>query len=331
MALSGMIKKRILWTGFRVFIAFGILYYLFRKVPISHVISTLTNANSNYLFSSLLITILMSLFVSYRLKFLAENQGIQVTTLQAFEINVAALFYRLFLPGGNLAAGVIRFYKLSLPNRKMTEALAALAFDRIISAIALCIVGISFWFIHFPSNSGYIALGMSFVLIGLILLIFAMFFDRNSILLKKLSELFDLTLFSSGISRLVTIINRFRRLSSISIAFILTLSLTSQVLGVVVYYLLALALNIEISFLAMGWIRCAVVLITMIPISISGLGVREGSLLLLLKPYGIENDEAVAFSFLIFIITVVMIGVIGGMLEGLRFLLKDVSVSHKLF
>jgi hypothetical protein len=324
MALSGMIRKRILWTGLRAFIAFGILYYLFRKVPISHVIGTLASANSNYLFSSLLVTILISLLVSYRLKFLAENQVIPVTTLQAFEINTAALFYRLFLPGGNIAAGVIRFYKLSSPNRKMTEALAALAFDRIIATIALCIVGISFWFIHFPSNSGYIALGMSFVLTGLILVNFVVFFDRSSILLKKLSELLDLTLLSSAISRLVTIINCFRRLSSNSIAFILTLSLTSQVLGVVVYYLLALALNIEISFFAMGWIRCAVVLITMIPISISGLGVREGSLLLLLKPYGVDNDESLAFSFLIFIITVVMIGVIGGLLEGLRFLLKDV-------
>jgi glycosyltransferase 2 family protein len=319
-----MVRKRILWTGFRVFIAFGILYYLFRKVPVSHVISTIANANSNYLFSSLLITILMSLVVSYRLKLLAENQGVPVTTLQAFEINAAALFYGLFLPGGNLAAGLIRFYKLSSISRKMTEAVASLTFDRIISAIALCIVGISFWFGHFPSNSGFIALGMSFVLTGLILVNFVVFFDRNSILLKKLSELLDLTILSSGISKLVTIINRFRRLSSNSIAFILTLSLTSQLLGVVVYYLLALALNIDISFLAMGWIRCAVVLITMIPISISGLGVREGSLLLLLKPYGIDSDESLALSFLIFTMTVVMIGFIGGLLEGLRFLLKDV-------
>jgi glycosyltransferase 2 family protein len=65
-------------------------------------------------------------------------------------------------------------------------------------------------------------------------------------------------------------------------------------------------------------------LITMIPISISGLGVREGSLILLLKPYGIGNDDAVAFSFFIFTITVVMIGVIGGLFEGRRFLLKNV-------
>lgn len=324
MVLSGIIRKRIFWTGFRVFIAFGILYYLFRKIPISHVISTLANANSNYLFSSLLITILTSLIISYRLKLLAENQGIPVTTLQAFEINAAALFYRLFLPGGNLAAGVIRFYKLSSTSRKMTEAVASLAFDRMIATIALCIVGISFWFVHFPSNSGFIALGMSFVLTGLILVNFIVFFDRSSILLKKLLELLDLTILSSGISKLATIINRFRRLSSNSIVFILTLSLTSQVLGVVVYYLLALALNIDISFLAMGWIRCAVVLITMIPISISGLGVREGSLLLLLKPYGIDSDESLAFSFLIFTVTVVMIGFIGGLLEGLRFLLEKV-------
>ncbi|MGH7799265.1 MAG: hypothetical protein ACREOW_01375 [Thermodesulfobacteriota bacterium] len=52
----------------------------------------------------------------------------------------------------------------------------------------------------------------------------------------------------------------------------------------VVYYILASSLDIDISFIAIGWIRGTVVMVTMIPIFLSGLGVREGSLILLLSP-----------------------------------------------
>jgi hypothetical protein len=58
----------------------------------------------------------------------------------------------------------------------------------------------------------------------------------------------------------------------------------------------------------------------MIPISISGLGVREGALLFLLKPYGVWGEEALALSLIIFGITVLLIGAIGGLLEGRKLL-----------
>jgi hypothetical protein len=87
-------------------------------------------------------------------------------------------------------------------------------------------------------------------------------------------------------------------------------------LGTVIYYLLAISLGIDISFLTMGWIRSVVTLVLMVPISISGLGVREGLLLWFLEPYRTTGGDTLALSFLVFSVTVLFVGVLGGFLEG---------------
>jgi 2-polyprenyl-3-methyl-5-hydroxy-6-metoxy-1,4-benzoquinol methylase len=74
--------------------------------------------------------------------------------------------------------------------------------------------------------------------------------------------------------------------------------------------------GIEVSFLAMGWIRCVLILISMIPISIAGLGIREGSLILLLRPFGTIDEEGLAFSLLVFAVSVVLVGLIGSLIGG---------------
>jgi hypothetical protein len=54
----------------------------------------------------------------------------------------------------------------------------------------------------------------------------------------------------------------------------------------------------------------------MVPISVSGLGIREGASLLLLLPYGVPGEKALALSFLIFATTLLLIGALGGLLEA---------------
>ena len=319
--------KRALLIGLRFFIAFVILYYLFSKIPLQNVLSTVVSAKVSYLIFAFILTIISYLIAGYRLKCFTDRQGMSFSFYQVFEINLATVFYGLILPGGNIASGAIRFYKLSSQDKKIREALASLALDRVTATIALCIVGIVFWLIHLPSNSDYIFFIMAIVLFGLILLSLSLVHGKNPVPAIKIIGLNDSSFISAGIKNFVDTVKRFKEFSLDSIVFILSISLISQILGVIVYYLLALSLNIDISFLAIGWIRCAVVLITMIPISVSGIGIREGSLLLLLSTYGVREEDVLAFSLLIFAVTIVMIGLIGAITEGRKFLLPMVIKS----
>lgn len=308
--------KRAVLIGIRFLIAFAILYFVFSRIPLPEVISTLASTKLKHLIFASIVTIISQLIAAYRLKLLTSVQGISLTAVKVFEINLATAFYRLFLPGGNMAGGVIRLFKLTSHNKKSMEALASLAYDRIVATIALCIVGISFWYIHFPSDSAYLVLSMTFLLSGLIFINIILFYERTTTLATKIIAVLQLTFFSSVVERFSEIVKRFKSFSPGSIIYIFAISIISQLLGVLVYYLLARSLDVEISFLAMGWIRSVVVLITMIPISIAGLGLREGTLIILLRSYGIRDEDALALSFLIFSITVVVVGLIGGLLEA---------------
>jgi hypothetical protein len=57
-----------------------------------------------------------------------------------------------------------------------------------------------------------------------------------------------------------------------------------------------------------------VYLVTILPISIGGLGVREGTLVMILSFVNIETSEAVILSFLIYL-NRILIGGVGGIIQ----------------
>ncbi|HES59635.1 MAG TPA: hypothetical protein ENO18_04305 [Caldithrix sp.] len=65
--------------------------------------------------------------------------------------------------------------------------------------------------------------------------------------------------------------------------------------------------------------RAAINIITMLPVSFAGLGVREGSLIFLLGNYGINPDTAFAYSLLLFF-NMTLVSLFGGLIEFFDFL-----------
>jgi uncharacterized membrane protein YbhN (UPF0104 family) len=92
-------------------------------------------------------------------------------------------------------------------------------------------------------------------------------------------------------------------------------SIVSHVGGVLFYWMLAQALGLELSLVTIGWVRSAVVLISMVPVSLGGIGLREAAFLYFLTPYGIGQEQAVAYSFLVFFVAVLFTGFLGGIFE----------------
>ncbi len=307
----------------RFAVAFGILSYLFSKIPVSEIIAAINSAKINYLVVALVLSILSQWVLANRLRFLTDRQGMLLSTFQVLEINFSSVFYGLFLPGGNLTAVTVRFYKLSNVDRKFSEAFVSLVFDRIAATISLCMIGVLFWLIESPLHTGYIGLGMILSL-GLSSILYLLLFGRRSSL--AWGKYFDYTKWpsvSNKVHSLFSSFKQYQKLSPHSLAYILSLSITAHLLGILIYYLLAISLGINISFVTIGWIRSAVLIISMVPISVSGLGIREGVSLFLLKPYGVSGEKALAFSFLIFGATLLLIGAVGGLLEGRKQLLPS--------
>jgi len=75
-------------------------------------------------------------------------------------------------------------------------------------------------------------------------------------------------------------------------------------------YYLALHLKINVTFFDISMISCLVWMITIIPLSIGGMGVRELSYIGLLSGYGVSAEQATALSVTVFS-TMVIVAILG--------------------
>jgi len=81
-------------------------------------------------------------------------------------------------------------------------------------------------------------------------------------------------------------------------------SLAIQFLGFISVYILAKGLSIELTFLSILVFLPIIIVVSFIPISISGLGLREGAFVFLFGFAGVSADKAVTLSLLWFISTI---------------------------
>jgi uncharacterized protein (TIRG00374 family) len=137
-------------------------------------------------------------------------------------------------------------------------------------------------------------------------------------------------LIKNAVIKIFNSTKRFRELSFKENLQIFGLLFLYHSLGIVSAYLLALSLNIQITLFDIAWIRAAVNIITMLPISFAGLGVREGSIIFLLGNYGIKPDTAMAYSLLMFF-NMTLVSLSGGVIEFTNFLKgKRVTADKKV-
>jgi hypothetical protein len=87
-----------------------------------------------------------------------------------------------------------------------------------------------------------------------------------------------------------------------------------QVLCILTTTLLANNLRISVSIIDWCWIFGVVTIILFFPISIGGIGVREGSFIGILGFMGVTSEKAIALSFSIFSLEL-LLGILGGILD----------------
>lgn len=307
----------------RFIVAIGILGYVFRKIPLSEVFNAMTSAKTYYVLAACAASLLAQPLLSHQLKILAEKQGIPISEFQALEIHLRSIFYGLFLPGGNLTLGAIRSYQLSGPYRKIEGAIVCVIFDRIILTITVLIIGICLWWIDFRSDFTSIGISLAIVF-GALLLLFTLIINQRGLgqVMRRFKRVVLDFVPRKG-RELFTSLDQYKNLSLNFLALILFLSITAHLLGVLAFYFLGIALEMNLSFVTLGWIRTVVAIISMIPITISGLGVREGALILLLNPYGVSGKDTLALSFLIFGASRLSVWALGGIFEVRRLIMSS--------
>lgn len=302
----------------RLSIGLGILAYLFTLVPFSEVVDALASARLEWIVLAVAALAIERFAAAIRITILSDQTGMSLSVGQNFGISLAATFYGMVLPG-ELAGGAVRWYKMSRPNGMRAQAAAALTFDRLISTIMLLVTGVGFWLIEDPPMSNS-TLELAFCLLLAALLIgmaISLSPRATSILLSPVSLLAQRLRVSFVYEKLEKVLNAVQSLRGLSGRKIMTLlgvMLFRELVAVGLMFCLAASLGMGVTFLTLGWIRAFKNIAMMLPVTVSGLGVREGTLMFALQPYGIDGSLALAFSFLL-LLTHILVAGAGGVLE----------------
>jgi hypothetical protein len=279
--------------GLRAVVAAAALAYCFQRFGVREILANLGAVSALGALAVFATALAGHLLGAWRLGLLAHRLGWSLTPAEMVSIQLGPLFYGLALPGGSVTATAIRYYKLARSSRSHLAAASVLICDRAFGVLTLALVGTGCWIADPLRRFGAVASMLALV----------------------------------GISATAVLGGLAWRQRPLARAYAGTLLLTlaAQFLGWMAFVLAARAMGLELSAWSLGWIRSAMVVAAMLPISVAGLGVREGAAVALLGTFGLPGEEALAFSLLVFALTNLAVGATGGAVEAARWVTRRPS------
>jgi glycosyltransferase 2 family protein len=300
----------------RVLISAGLLYLVARKIPLQTFLQNLSQVNLPLMLISYLLIPVMGYIDANRTKTMADIQGMTLSVNQIVRIGFITSFYSLFLPG-YLAGGVIRWHRMARHDQMPAQAFATIVFTRLLSTIITVVVGLTCWALD-PVARRHPAYGLGFAMLLLALCCgyWLAFHSRRSHALAHwmAKHRWMPRLLGEKAVKVLNSVGLFGELPARTLLSTLGLLVASELIGILSFYLISVATHLGLSAVSVGWVRAYVTLITLLPISIMGLGVRDGGLIVMLRTYGVAPTLAVTYSVLLLTRTVVL-GLLGGACE----------------
>lgn len=300
-------------------------------IDIASTISIVSKANYKLLGLAVFSQLLSLLVNSLKVVKVFSILNLKLPIVIAYFMGLIEIFYWLFLPGnigGDVAKGVKVF---PLFNNK-TDIFLSIFVDRIIGLIGLLAAFLSTYFVSGQTKS--LAVGRTLILISITLLVslvsfllfgyrirdLVIYFNKTGIIPNKY---FCKLISHSGWNHLMVIRKNYMALFKATV-----ISIMCYYLGYLTSLIICFSLGIELPFFPIAWIVSLSTIIVLLPISISGLGVREGVTIYFMSMYGITPEKSLAFSAMGFAI-IAFIGLIGGVINMLDFTKLSARASLK--
>ena len=301
----------------RLILAAALLALVFSRVPIGAVLAAAAGADPVLLALAFGVSLLVHLIASARLRIALASQRLRLSLWAVYEINLAARFYNLFLPGGTLTGMAVRVFKVNRLQRDVAGASTAVFADRLIVTVVLCALGIVFWLLVRPSPDAIWLWAFLACTLGLGIVLRLVLRPDS---LGWLRAVIPAGIRDRWAGAFRGAANRSERLGGSVLWRMLALAAGTHAAGIVCYWLVLSSLSLGLSGIEAGWVRSVLLLVTLLPISLAGLGVREAGAFLVLRAFGVEAATAVTFSLLVALVSIIGTGLVGGLLEAVRFL-----------
>ena len=289
-------KSKLSALGKTVVTAF-LFFLIFRKVDFHEFVATLRNARIDVLIFAFLILWLGHYICIFRWRMLMRPLMPVLSLGQLFGIYCIGLFFNLTFPtvvGGDL----VKMYYAGKPTKHYAESFASTFLDRDAGMLAMMIIaGIAMVVHPVAISSVPVPLIVWSVFLLFILgnvAIFTPWLHRRLTAVLQHYRMSRLASKIDAISAAFQVMGKHRSVLYVS----LLISLVNQLLVIAVTYTIADGLRLDIPFRYFLVFVPVITLISMIPISLNGMGLREYSFVALFSAIGVDRESCIALGLL---------------------------------
>ncbi len=298
---------------FKISITVGLFWYLIGKIDLNSVMLQLRSMQPLWASAAIATLLAQLLFTGLRWHFVGQLIGAQLALPQALRLVLIGQFFNQLLPS-SIGGDAVRVWLASREGIPLGRAAVSIFCDRaaglvvvvLVVSLALLLLPIV-WQPGILAAGGFVNILAAFIIIGLLVLL---------LLGVKVAEL----MMEFHLSRPFGVLIRDMRIvlfTNIRSLQIVGLSTVVQVLMVLVVYFFAKGINANLGF-AYGLVLIPMImLVSMMPVSFAGWGLRESAMVIGLGFVGIPAVDALAIS-VSFGLAQIVIGLPGGAIWLLR-------------
>ncbi len=298
---------------FRIALTLFFIFIILYKIDIKLVISNMSSISPIIILFTVLINIITVVDNSIKWNCLLLKHPL----MDLFKLNMIGQFFSLVLPG-QLMGDASKTYIFAKGNPRAEKIATSVIVDKITGLIAVMLSGIiGMIFTHTKLPMVFIIISLTIMLslvMGLFIIRMDFIFNkiiftfnkigkRKNYKFKKISEQFE---------RVIIAWHEYAHNPQQIFSSIL-IGILYQFMGCIILMLLSHNLHINIVFFDWCWIIMVMSIALLLPLTMAGIGVRDGTLIGLLGFLKISPDKALSLSFSLLEIQLIT-AIIGGII-----------------
>lgn len=281
-----------------------ILFVLFASIDVEKLGDVIVNADVAILMAALGFVLSIRFVMAYRWQIVLRLYGVFSKYWNLLSIVFISNSVGHLLPGG-IGVDVVRSYQLSKQEGVVAGIVASVFIDRVVGLLSMLLVAFVAALLGFLFND--LSLIYAVLTGGGIVAFFAMYSLRSvlaGIQYDRFISKGPLKIACGAFGKFV------KSLSDVSlpnkiVLKLLILSTLVQMIRVLVFFLVFLALDVQLEFTLLMVFIPLLFIVMLMPVSIGGLGVREGALFLFLNPYGVSIEVCTAAGLLFHLLQII--------------------------
>jgi uncharacterized protein (TIRG00374 family) len=309
-------RTRLLFIG-KCVLAAILLGWIGHRIDLVHSLAAAASASLSLLLLVYSLDLVGCFLVAWRWTVLLQVHGVSAPLTVLMKSVMVASFFNNFLPS-TVGGDAMRAYDSYRLGQSKGTAVSAVLVDRLLGLVALSLLALcSLPFVpEFSGSRTLLAVMVVLLGTGLAAVTWAIFSEGAPLLASRLPVCY-LPVTLTGLFARFWGAFRVYRGQPMVLARALGLSLVLQGSVVLAYVLLAQSLRLPVAALSFCWIVPLTLFVTMVPISINGIGLRENAMVLFLGMHGVTGTDAVAYAWLLYAGSLVW-GAVGGIVYALR-------------